>query len=283
MAVEFNIGHTSTAPLIRQFPFMFRYAISSALNDTAFDVRKRWRDQMKRVFNNPRPYTYNSGRVMRRATKDNLSVLVGLEDTAGKGTAPDRYLAPQIYGGVRNHKRFEKAILRKFPQFGMNTFFVPAKGNRSILDSKGDLRSGFVTQMLAHLQAFSEQGYRANIKNPKRSLYFPIYRRGDFANLPPGIYKRDSIGSKTFEAVLIAVRQPQYRKRFRYFESVTKSIKVKFLPSFSRRFQRMAAKQTQEFNLTNEAVLRRRQVAGRIRNIQSTPTAFRPGASLVLR
>ena len=283
MAVEFNISKTSTAPLVKKFPFLFRYAVSSALNDTAFQVRKRWGEQMRRVFDKPRPYTSNSGRVMRRATKDNLSVLVGLEDTAKGGTAPDKYLAPQIYGGPRAHKRFEKAILNKFPQFGRNVFFVPARGNNSILDSKGDLRSRFVTTMLSHLQAFGEQGYKANIKNPKKSLYFPIFRKGDFANLPPGIYKRDSVGSKNFEAVLIAVRQPQYRKRFYYFESSEKTIKQTFGPSFSRRFQRMAAKQVKEYNLTNEAILRRGQVAGRIRKIQASPDAFRPGSSLVLR
>ena len=283
MAIEFNIASTSTASLIREFPYMFNYAVSAALNDTAFDVRVRWREQMKRVFNSPRPYTFNSGRVMRKATKENLSVLIGLEDTAGKGTAPDKYLAPQVYGGPRPQKRFEKAILRKFPRFGSNVFFVPARNNAAILDKNGDLRGGFVTQMLSHLQAFGEQGYKANIKNPKRALYFPIYRKGDFGTLPPGIYKRDAIGSKTFEAVLIAVSQPQYQKRFRYFEAVDKSIRLKFMPRFSSVFQRRAAKMVREFNLSGQQITRRRQIPSSIRSLQSPPTSFRPGASLVLR
>ena len=283
MTIEFNIGHTSTAPLIREMPFMFRYAASAALNDTAFDVRARWKEQMKRVFNNPRPYAFNSGRVMRKANKNSLEVLVGLEDSGGKGTAPDKFLAPQIYGGGRSQKRFEKAILRKFPRFGADTYFVPAKNNRSILDKYGDLRGGFVTRMLSHLSAFGEQGYKSNIKDPKKSLFFPIYQKGDFGNLPPGIYKRDSIGSQNFEAVLIAVRRPQYRKRFHYFEAVRKSIRVKFMPSFSRVFQRRAAKQVREFNMTSGQITRSRQRPARIRALQASPSSFRPGASMIRR
>lgn len=252
MAVEFNISATSTKPLIEQFPYLFRYAVSTALNDTAFDARKRLGEHMRRVFKNPRPYTYNSGRVMRRANVNNLSALVGLEDTGGKGTAPDVYLAPQVYGGSRNHKRFEKAILRKFPGFGRNTFFVPATQNTQFLDSYGDLRGSVVTQMLSHLQAFGEQGYKGNIKNPKRALYFPVIHRGDYGMLAPGIYKRDAIGSENFEAVVYAVRKtPQYRKRFRYFETVEKAARMTFPVSFSKRFQAMALKRIRQFNLAS--------------------------------
>ncbi len=264
MTIEFNIGHTSTAPLIREMPFMFRYAASAALNDTAFDVRVRWREQMKRVFNNPRPYAFNSGKVMRKANKNSLEVLVGLEDSGGKGNAPDRFLAPQIYGGGRSQKRFEKALVRKFKSFGANTYFVPAIQNKEFLDRYGDLRGSVVAQMLQHLQAFGEQGYKGNIKNPKRALYFPVIHRGDYGMLHPGIYKRDAVGSENFKAVVYAVRtQPQYRKRFRYFEAVRKSIRIKFMPSFSRVFQRRAAKQVREFNMTSGQITRRGQITSR--------------------
>lgn len=287
MGVEFDISKTSTLPLIQKFPHLFRYAASVAVNDVAFDAKKRLASHAKKVFRNPRPFTTNAGLVYTKATKDNLQAKFGLKDKMElpkAGTAPDIYLRRQIIGGERNHKKFEKALIITFPQFGKGTFFIPARQNNKFLDNYGQLRGGVVTQMLSHLGAFPQQGYRANIKNPDKSLYFPVFHKGDYGMLPPGIYKRDAVGSENFEAVVFAVRNPpRYTKRFYYFETVKKAASITFGPSFSRRFQRMAAKQTREFNLTNDAVLRRHQVAGKIRGIQSSATSFRPGASLLLR
>lgn len=250
MTVEFNISATSTKPLIEKFPYLFRYATSSALNDTAFDAKKRLAEHAKRVFKTPRNVTINAGFVFNRASVDKLQARFGLKDFLPKGTAPDVYLRPQIYGGGRGQKRFEKAIIRKFPSFGRSTYFVPATQNTEFLDRTGDLRGSVVTQMLSHLQAFGEQGYKGNIKNPKRALYFPVIHRGDYGMLAPGIYKRDAIGSENFKAVVYAVkREPQYRKRFYYFETVEKAARMTFPISFTRRFQSMALKRIREYNL----------------------------------
>lgn len=287
MAIAFDISKTSTLPLVRKFPHLFRYAASVAINDVAFDAKRRLAGHAKKVFKNPKPFTINAGLVYRKATKDNLEAMIGLKDRMElpkAGTAPDVYLRRQIIGGERQHKRFERALLRRFPQFGRGTFFVPARQNKNFLDNYGQLRGGIVTQMLSQLQAFPEQGYRSNIKNPDKALYFPVFHKGDYGMLPPGIYKRDALGSENFEAVVFATRKaPRYRKRYYYFETVEKAIRITFGPSFSKRFSRMAAKQVREFNLTNQAVLRRHQVAGKIRKIQSSASSFRPGASLVLR
>ena len=250
--VQFNISATSTKPLIEKFPYLFRYAASSALNDTAFDAKKRLAEHAKRVFKTPRNVTINAGFVFDRASAENLRARFGLKDFLPKGTAPDVYLRPQIYGGTRAQKRFEKTIIRKFPSFGKTTYFVPATQNKEFLDKTGDLRGSVVTQMLSHLQAFGEQGYKGNIKNPKRALYFPVIHRGDYGMLAPGIYKRDAIGSENFKAVVYAVkRQPQYRKRFFYFETVEKAARMTFPVSFSRRFQAMARKRIREYNLVS--------------------------------
>lgn len=259
MAIEFNISATSTKPLILEYPFLFRYAASSAINDTAFDARKRLGQHAKRVFKNPRPLTLNPGEVVSKSTAKTLRAMVGLRDQVSKGTAPDTYLAPQVHGGGRVQKRFERALINKFPQFGRSTYFVPALQNKEFLDAYGQLKGSKVVQMLSHLQAFGEQGYKANIKNPKRSLFFPVFTLGDYGMLPPGVYKRDAIGSENFEAVLFAVRkQPQYRKRFRYFETVAKSVRMVFPVSFSKRFQSMSLKQVRKFNQANNQPLANR-------------------------
>lgn len=266
MAVEFNIGHTSTRELVQQFPYLFRYAASVAINDVAFDARRRLNAHASKVFSNPRALTRNAAEVVSKSKIETLSAKVGLRDQVAKGNAPALYLRPQIYGGHRNQKRFEKALIRRFPAFGRGTFFVPATQNTEFLDSTGDLRGGVVTKMLSHLQAFGEQGYKGNIKNPKRALYFPVIHRGDYGMLAPGIYKRDAIGSENFKAVVYAVRkEPRYRKRFYYFETVEKAARMTFGPSFTRRFQRMAAKKVQEFNMSGQNIVRRTQVSSRRR------------------
>lgn len=280
--VEFNISSTSTKHLIEQYPYLIRYAASVAVNDVAFDAKRRIDRHAARVFNNPRPLTRRAGEVVFKSTPKTLKAMFGLLDQVSKGTPPEKYLYPQIYGGSRGHKRFEKAILRKFPAFGRNTFFMPAQQNTQFLDNYGDLRGSVVTQMLSHLQAFGEQGYKGNIKNPKRALYFPVIHRGDYGMLPPGIYKRDAIGSENFEAVVFAVRrEPRYRKRFYYFETVEKAARMTFPTSFTRRFSNMAKKRVRQYNLTSQKIATRRQNVSRMqsliqsnRNVQSIRSSF---------
>lgn len=286
MTVEFDLRKTSTLPLLRQFPYLYRYAAANAVNDVAFDAKARLKFHAKRAFRNPKPFTYNAALVYSKAKIDNLQAKVGLKDRGEvpkAGTSPDIYLRRQIIGGERNHKRFEKALLRRFPQFGRGTFFMPATQNKSFLDNYGQLRGGVVTQMLSQLQAFPEQGYRANIKNPDKALYFPVFHKGDYGMLPPGIYKRDALGSENFEAVVFAVRNaPRYRKRYYYHETVEKAARITFGPAFSRRLQKMAAKRVTEFNLSGERIIRRHQRAGAISKLKSNPKTFGVGSVLTL-
>ena len=264
MAVTFNIGHMSTAHLIQKYPSYYRSIVSHAINDVAFQARRDLGEHAKRVFKNPRALTKNPGEVVSKSKPDTLQAKIGLRDQVAKGTAPDVYLRPQIEGGARAQKRFEKAITRRYPQFGPNTFFVPAINGTQFLDSKGQLKGSVVTQMLAHLQAFGEEGYKANIKNPKKALYFPIFKKGDFANLPPGIYKRDALGSPNFQLVVAAVKQPMYKKRFFYFERVEKTAKKVFPTSFARRFQRVSRRESATFNLTGQKLETRLQRQARM-------------------
>tara|TARA_R100000231_G_scaffold72347_1_gene56938 strand:- start:728 stop:1615 length:888 start_codon:yes stop_codon:yes gene_type:complete len=267
MAVTFKIAHMSTAPLIRQFPSYYRSILNHSINDVAFQARRDLGNHASRVFSNPRDLTKNAGEVVKKSEPDTLQAKIGLRDFVGKGTAPDVYLRPQVHGSFRNHKRFEKALLARIPQFGPNTFFVPASQNKEFLDPAGMVKGSVIVQMLSHLQAFGEQGYKANIKNPKRALYFAVpYRSPELSMLHPGIYKRDAIGSDFFKAVFYAVKsQPMYRKRFYYFETVKKTIRKVFPMSFARRFQRVAAaKHVRTYNLTQEKILTRAQRQSRL-------------------
>jgi len=249
MDVEIKISAISTVPLIREFSSYFKSIVAHSMNDSAFESMRALNRQTVRVFKNPRDLTRRAGEVVSRATSKNPRTMIGLRDQVSKGTAPDVYLRNQIYGGLRYPKRFEKALLQRYPQFGYGTYFVPAKDGKQFLDSRGQLKGSVVTQMLAHLQAFGEQGYKANIANPKKSLYFPIFKLGDFGPLPPGIYKRDAIGSPNFQLVVLAIRKtPQYTKRFYYFETVEKTVRKTFTTSFATRFQRVSRRASKKFD-----------------------------------
>lgn len=54
------------------------YATMLAINETAFAVRGAVQDEMKRVFDRPKPWTINQVRV-RKATKTKLVAVVGAE------------------------------------------------------------------------------------------------------------------------------------------------------------------------------------------------------------
>ena len=267
MTVEFRLNHMSTAPLIRQFPSYFRSILNHSINDVAFQARRDLGSHASRVFRNPRNLTKNAGEVVQKSEPDTLQAKIGLRDFVGKGTAPEVYLRPQIYGGFRGQNRFEQALIRRIPQFGSYARFVPASQNKEFLDPAGMVKGSVIVQMLSHLQAFGEQGYKANIKNPKRALYFAVpYRSQEFGMLHPGVYKRDAIGSDFFKAVVYAVTlTPQYQKRFFYFETVEKTIRKVFPMSFARRYQRVAkSKLVRTYNLTQEKILTRAQRQARL-------------------
>lgn len=254
--VEFGISAISTKPLIEKFPYLFQYAASTAINDAAFDAKKRLANQAKQAFKNPKPTTINAGYVYTKSTPQTLRARFGLKDFLPKGTAPDVYLRPQIYGGLRREKRMEKVLIRAgvMPK---GTYFIPV--SKTIMDQYGQMRGSTITAMLSHLQAFGEQGYRANIKNPRRSMYFAVKYRGDMGILSPGVYRWINKKNDEFELVgLFVSKDPTYRKRFYYFETVEKAVRMTFPTSFSRRFQAMARKRIREFNLQSGKTSTRR-------------------------
>jgi hypothetical protein len=88
---------------------------------------------MKRSLDRPMPYTLNS-LYLQRATPANQQARVWFKDFAPKGTPAGKYLMPQVHGGERSDKRFERSLQRAgYLQRGKQ--LVPASGIRSRLDS----------------------------------------------------------------------------------------------------------------------------------------------------
>jgi len=180
---------------------------------------------MKTVFDRPNPFVLNSLYVWS-ATPAKLQSSVRIREFAGKGTQAEKFLGPQIYGGTRSLKKFEKALqYRGILPKGM--YAIPGRG--ADFDGYGNMKTSQIIQILSYFSAFGEQGYRANTTAAKKAkmkkgtkrvqgfVYFVIPTR--VGKLPAGIYKRTgSAWGSPIKQILVFVKQPAYSKRFDFFE-----------------------------------------------------------------
>jgi hypothetical protein len=196
----------------RQIP----YAAARALTLTAKAIQEREIHEMRDVFDRPTPYTLSSTYV-KPANKSNLEAGVGLKDFSGKGIPATKFLAPQIAGGERRLKRFERA-LRAVGHLPEDYRAVPASGAQ--LDAYGNIKPSQLVQILSYLRAFPEAGYRANMtdrrrkrlaKGSKRQQGFTYFvgQPGDRGTL--GVWQRTAFAKgSAIRPVLLFVRSTRY-------------------------------------------------------------------------
>lgn len=185
-----------------------RKAYALALNDTGFMVRGKQVAALNGAFDRVTPFVGRSPKVFK-ATAEKLSVSIAptlhTDRSAfvrgGKvGVDPQDVLQAQAEGGRRRDKRSE-VILRRagiLPN-GMQTS-IPKTPYPGSDDGRGNLRGPFLVQLISYLQAFGEQGYRANMTaRRKRNLqrgtakqvgrrYFVSYGRLRGHHLAAGIF-----------------------------------------------------------------------------------------------
>jgi hypothetical protein len=150
---------------IASLPKQLRYAGGQALKDAGFKAREEWREKMRAAFDRPTPYVIDSIYVNARALPERLSVWIYPSYNGGKGVDPEKVLLAQVHGGARRAKRFEVALRNKgvLPN---NMAAVPARwvlADPAIGDGYGGVKGSFIVRLLSVLQAFGEQGYRANM------------------------------------------------------------------------------------------------------------------------
>lgn len=215
-----------------QLPF----ATAKALTQTAKDVQARLTREMSSVFDRPTPYTLNSLRT-KPATKSNLSAFVWFKDDAGKGTPATKYLLPEVIGGDRHMKRFERALNRLYI-LPAGMMIVP--GASCPIDAYGNIAKGEIVRILAFFQAFKSDGPRKNSTDASRNKmkvgtkrkygeeYFVI--RQSSKNLHPGVWKRVGTGfGKSIKPILFFVTKPHYKTRLR-FDAISNEVTQKELP-----------------------------------------------------
>lgn len=192
-------------------------AANRALDTTARAIEREWKHEMRDVFSRPTPYTIEGTYVVLTQGR-NLKATVGLKQISGKGTAVADYLAPQIVGGERKQKRFERA-LQAIGALPRGYRVVPGQGAQ--LDAYGNMSRGQIVQVLSFLQALPEVGYLGNLSDRRRrqlaqgsasqpGIAYFVGRPGD--RLPLGVYQRVRFGSgSAIKPIMIFVRSAQYQ------------------------------------------------------------------------
>ncbi len=221
-----------------------RKAYALALNDTGFMVRGKQVAALNGSFDRVTPFVGRSPKVFK-ATAEKLSVSIaptlhtdrGAFVRGGKvGVDPQDVLQAQAEGGRRRDKRSE-VILRRagiLPS-GMQTA-IPKTPYPGSDDGRGNLRGPFLVQLISYLQAFGEQGYRANMTDKRRARlrnqqgigsiaakkvykttlgrrYFVSYGRVRSQHLPPGIWAASGTHDVDVKPVVMFVRSGTYRPR----------------------------------------------------------------------
>lgn len=217
------------------------YATAVALTKTAQLVREAEKAEMIKVFDRPTRFTLNS-LYLRAARKDRLWAEVWLKDTGDAAAA--QYLHPQIVGGQRSVKRFERRLqdARIMPR---GWVAVPGRGAR--IDAYGNMSSQQIVQVLSVLQAQHDIYQRETFvsrtrarKQGKQRDYFVSTpaapaKAGNGGRLPYGVYQR--IGGHIV-TILFFAPAARYARRFDFFGVARRVIDRELALQFRAAMQR---------------------------------------------
>ena len=207
----------------KQFPF----AAAVALTRTAKAVHAAEIASMQDVFDRPTRFALNS-LFVKPATKSRLFAHVYFREFAAKGTPAVKYLGPEVYGGKRRIKRFERA-LQHAGKMGKDQAAVPGKAVK--LDKYGNMRPGEITRILSALRASSDASQNRNAN--KRSKYFV----GAPGGAPMGVWKRKGRKLVDIEPVLIFIDIPSYQPLLPFHETAVKVSQATFPQAFKTSFE----------------------------------------------
>ena len=218
-----------------------RFAAAKALTTTAHAVRTATVKEMESVLDRPKPFTTKQAIQVIPAKKETLTATVGVGvkyDAPSKGTSYTNAIGHLFTGGARSWKKMEGAF-RRIGALPSGWIMVPGKGCE--LDQYGNVPRGFVVQMITYFNASTEQGYKANMTEKRRSRlakagrtkggykvingvqYFISYgkrgKQGDsYTNgrfdqhLPAGIWSRSGIHGVSIKPIFLFVRMGTWKK-----------------------------------------------------------------------
>lgn len=220
----------------------FNAAIATAATRTALTTRQDLKAEMGKVFDRPTAYALN-GMYVKTATADKPTSRVWFKDdgsTSNAGTPAEKFILPNVEGGARRTKRFERA-LQAAGALPQGWHAVPGQGAR--LDAYGNIAVGQIIQILSQLRITLVAGSTRNLSTDARKKAAALKKAGGrFFVVPPGVgiqpgvYQREFIG-RTITPVLVFVQSTNYKRRFDFFGVGRASVERTFPAELSRSVQ----------------------------------------------
>lgn len=212
-----------------QLPF----AIAKAVTGTAKVVAQKLNEELPRAFDRPTPYTQGSVR-FTFATKQRPISVVMVRDDASRGTPPAKYLAAQVAGGPRRHKKFELALQAAGTLAG---YAIP--GAAAKIDRFGNVSRSQLTQIFTAAKATKAASTRKK-RGRKDGIFIGSPGGG---KLPTGVWERYSFGfGSTIKPVLLFTpKAPNYRVRYRFQDIGEKVVREEFGAQFMSAYAQAVA------------------------------------------
>lgn len=232
--------------------------IATTLSRTAALARDAAREELIKVIEGgPTEYT-KRGIFMRGANANKLEAKVWYQDEwRGSNTPQARYLYPQVEGGGRALKRFEKALQAK-GAMPTGMFCVPASGAK--IDSHGNVSRGQIQQIISQLGTELLAGYNRTLRQKPGESAKSFKQRKERAwskaggqyvsilqprgRLKPGVYKAVGhnpgarsggfVRSGQFLPVFFFVRSVRYTPRYKFYDVVNRAAQHNLPIQFER-------------------------------------------------
>jgi hypothetical protein len=196
---------------------------------------------MKARLDRPTPTTLNS-LFVTFATKAGKPAQVYFKDSWASGIPADTYLQQAVGGGLRPHKRFEKALIAR----GIMQASEYAVPTTPFLNQYGNVSRGTMTKILSGLGAAeTSTGYQANATGSARSKRkgnAHRYFSGDVDGTR-GVWERKTIGRAEGirPAFVFAASAPSYRTIFPFFKIAENIVKANYADEFAAAFAQAMA------------------------------------------
>jgi len=179
--ISITIDDKAVKAMLAGLPGRASRAAEKALDFTAREIWKETKNEMKRVFASPTPWTLRNPQYTK-TRNHNMEAKVYYTEPE---RMTDHYLTPQVEGGRRKLKGFEKGV-------GLGEL-TPALGAR--IDKNGNVSVGQIKQILSIIgRAETHAGYDANAT--KRSVArgnerdYVVVKQGNKGHRIPGVYQR---------------------------------------------------------------------------------------------
>lgn len=224
MAIELTIDQKGLARFSRfgqQVQKQMPFAASQALNAVAFDARTALNGATRGYFDRPNKFT-QSAFLVQKSSKRNLIVAIYANDQPGRNRA--KYLRPEIQGGTRRAKGFERyfAGVANDGTIPQGYALVPTRNVK--LNAQGNVSMATLKQITKGLSGSKRGGFF--IGTPRHSTR------------PPGVYRRSR---EQLFAYFIAQPAPSYRSRFPMPDIAGKVVGRKFNGYFMSSLERALA------------------------------------------